>query len=600
MKKILLSIAVAIMAIMPTYASKANSEPFTVKQSDGTSLTVVLRGDEHFSWFATTDGVVLSRQGSEFYVAEVKADGDIISTGLLAHNAGRRSAAELSAVKAQTADNFQRAAAVRRARSLAPSRVSTRYLGHTGSPTVLVILAEFADNSFSLTDPKASFEQYFSGSEQQDLGHGEGRNHGSVKSYFTDMSRGKYSPNFKVVGPVKLSKPMEYYGQNSTSGGTKDINYNEFVKESCQLASALTDFSAPELDSNGDGDIDLVAVVFAGFGENNNASSNTIWAKTVIRDFGSYAGKNVRLSMAISELNANEKQLGGSNSFATPQINGVGVFCHEMTHALGFPDLYPTSGAALTTDNQGMEYWSLMDAGENLDYGYSPTAYTAVERAIMGWDNMAAVTDGTAYTLKTFADGGTAYRYDKPTALGGKAVDYMAFENLQNVGWNKKLPSHGLIVYRVALNSTSLSFASPLNNTAGDPGITIVPADGLLLNSNNRKSAAQYRNEMKGDLFPGPDNVTSLTAANNLPNFSWRKAPVDNACGLLDISEDVAAGEVSFRFVTDVATDGISAPEVAPASGSSAIYSVDGRLLGTDKSALPKGLYIVNGKKYVK
>lgn len=601
MKKFFLSIAAAFLAAIPSFASKANSTPFTVVQSDGTLLTVVLNGDEHFSWYSTTDGVVLAHDKGTFYVADLRSDGTIASAGIVAHNPDSRSVAERAAAKAQTMELFGKVAKTRRSRALNASRVSSRYFPHTGSPTVLVILAEFADNTFSLTDPKASFEQYFNGGEQVDMGHGEARNYGSVKTYFTDMSGGQYTPNFKVVGPVKLSKPLDYYGKDDESSGGKDVNFAEFLTESCQLASGITDFSDSELDSNADGDIDLVAVIFAGFGQNNNANSNTIWAKTSIREVGTFAGKNVRLNMAISELNANEKQLANDGSFSTPQINGVGVFCHEMTHALGFPDLYPTAGAAQTADNQGMEYWSLMDGGENLNFGYTPTAYTAFERGEMGWSTTENVADDTRYTLKSFDQGGTAYRYDKPGDLGGKAVDYMLMENIQNTGWNTRLPSHGLIVYRISLNTPSLSFSSPLNNVSGDPGVTIVPADGLLQNSNNCESSKEYVKEMSGDLFPGKNGVTTLTAAQCLPNFSWRKAPVANGCGLLDIAEDSSTGEVSFRFVADAVASGISTPvTVAPDSADGVIYSIDGRLLGTDTSLLPKGIYIKNGKKFVK
>ena len=136
---------------------------------------------------------------------------------------------------------------------------------------------------------------------------------------------------------------------------------------------------------------------------------------------------------------------------------------------------------------------------------------------------------------------------------------------------------------------------------SGDPGVTIVPADGLLQNSNNCESSKEYVKEMSGDLFPGKNSVTTLTAAQGLPNFSWRKAPVANGCGLLDIAEDSSTGEVSFRFVADAVASGISTPvTVAPDSADGVIYSIDGRLLGTDTSLLPKGIYIKNGKKFVK
>ena len=44
-------------------------------------------------------------------------------------------------------------------------------------------------------------------------------------------------------------------------------------------------------------------------------------------------------------------------------INGIGLFCHEFSHTMGLPDFYPLTAEA-QIDNQGMEYWDLMDGGE--------------------------------------------------------------------------------------------------------------------------------------------------------------------------------------------------------------------------------------------
>ena len=96
MKKFLLSVFATLFMAMPVFASKANSEPFTVKQSDGTELTVVLHGDEHFHWYSTLDGVILARAGGQFFVAQIANDGAIVATEQLAHNAQQRSESEAS------------------------------------------------------------------------------------------------------------------------------------------------------------------------------------------------------------------------------------------------------------------------------------------------------------------------------------------------------------------------------------------------------------------------------------------------------------------------------------------------------------------------
>ena len=611
MKKFLLSVIATLFMAMPVFASKANSEPFTVKQSDGTELTVVLHGDEHFHWYSTLDGVILARAGGQFFVAQIANDGAIVATEQLAHNAQQRSESEASLAAKQDLTLFNTPKAVARREAMRVQqmgRAGYNYFPHKGSPTAVVILAQFNDTKFYLPDPVKSFEQYFNGDIQNDFGNGENRNHGSVKKYFTDMSDRQFTPNFKIVGPVTLPKSMEYYGANST-GGSKDVNYRQFVKDACAEASKQQSFDNAEFDSDKDGCVDLVAIIFAGFGENNDPTNeNTLWAKTSLQDFGSYNGKSVKTAMMISELNAKKSLLGSGGSYSTPQINGVGVFCHEMSHTMGLPDFYSTTSPANEKDNQELEYWSLMDGGENVFNGYYPVAYTAFERKHVGWSDYVEMEDGKTYSLTTADKGGRGHVYYNPNTLAaGRVSDYFVFENIQNTGWNSKLPGHGLIAYRVSMRISDMQYNTPLNNIVGDPGFTIVPADSCLLNiyntagSNSERQDA-YKNSMAADPFPGTLKVTTLLATQNLPNFAWRDAPKDNKMGLYNIVEDTeSTHEVSFRFVADVTTSGLqNVVTDAPLSTDNRIFSIDGICLGTDLSVLPKGLYIIGGKKVVK
>ena len=205
MKKFLLSAIAAIFMALPTFASKANSEPFKVKQADGTELTVVLHGDEHFHWYSTVDGVILARVDGQFFVAQIANDGAIVATKQLAHNAQQRSAAEASLAAEQNLNLFNTPKAVARREAMRvqqTGRAGYNYFPHKGSPTAVVILAQFNDTEFYLPNPVKSFEQYFNGDRQIDFGNGENRNYGSVKKYFTDMSDGQFTPNFKIVGPL--------------------------------------------------------------------------------------------------------------------------------------------------------------------------------------------------------------------------------------------------------------------------------------------------------------------------------------------------------------------------------------------------------------
>ena len=604
MKQILLFLMALCFSVSTAHAAKANQTPFAVRQADGSTLMVVLHGDESYSWYTTLDGVMLSHVNQSFFISSINQQGLLLPTRQLAHEAQQRSTAEQQLVKAQAPLKplFLKEASHRL--SKARATVTSKYFPHKGSPTALVILAQFTDTVFHMADPKASFEQFLNGGTPSELGCGEARNYSSVKQYFSDMSNGQFVPNFKVVGPVTLPNSLKYYGADN--GESRDINYTQFVIDACAEAAKIQSFADPALDSDNDGTIDLVSIIYAGFGQNNGAMNDALWAKMSFRNVGEFNGKNVNLNMIVHELNANEKQLktvnpASNGSFSVPQIAGVGVFCHEFSHTLGLPDLYATVPSA-NINNQCMEYWSLMDGGEYVRNSYYPTAYTAWEREVMGWQTPQLLnTDGT-YTLKTYANGGEAYKLQNSAS----DTDYLLFENIQKQGWNQYLSGHGLLVYHINANPASLSAMRPLNNVAGQPGVTVVPADGLLLNfatltsGTSNEKLSIYRRAMAGDPFPGTSNVCTLMASQNLPNYLWRTEPSTIDAGLLDIDEDTEAGTVSFRFCTNVATGigGVEAP--ATQEQNAPIYTLDGRFVGIQLSCLPKGIYLVNGKKKVK
>ena len=63
MRKTLL-VLLAIFVAMTAFSAPAYRKPFTVKQSDGTELTVVLTGDEALHFYATTDGKPLVKENN--------------------------------------------------------------------------------------------------------------------------------------------------------------------------------------------------------------------------------------------------------------------------------------------------------------------------------------------------------------------------------------------------------------------------------------------------------------------------------------------------------------------------------------------------------
>lgn len=588
MKKLLLTL-ISLLLVSLSWAAKAWKMPLTVTQPDGSVLQAYQHGDEHFNWYTDKNGVILIRKADTFYIAHIDRYGKISSSNLLAHEKSQRQDAEKRAVAAQNRNLFFERAQQQietRAMRREPVQVDGTFFPHTGSPKAIVILAQYKDTPFTLTNPRQSFQQFLNGKGRPaDYGHGEGRNASSVQQYFKDMSFGQFTPQFDVYGPVTLPHDLAYYGGTAADGSNEE--FEELITDACRLMDDSLDFA--NYDANGDGNADLVYVVYSGYGQNMGAPDNTMWAKSgTIYPTPSFDRKKICRVGISSEL------IGNPEYPEEKMISGIGLFCHEFSHCMGLPDFYPTLASA-RGDNQGMEAWSLMDDGEYTANGWWPTAYTAWEREAMGWMKIEDLTTAQQIELKTIDNKGKAYRIYNDNDPNKN--DYYIVQNIQPKRWNAGLKSNGLLVYHVNYKASEFILSSnSVNNDKGKPRMTVIPADGLLYSSYN-EDRTKYKKELKGDLFPGTKNVTELTDATNLPNYKpWTGGTLDKP--IYNISE--RDGKIYFDFLRKDFTNGIEQTTYKDRPVDERIYTLDGRYVGTDDRVLEKGIYIRNHKKFVK
>ena len=474
---------------------------------------------------------------------------------------------------------------------------SPQYLTHNGTPHILTILVNYKDSAITVNNPKEAFNQFFNHTGSlQDFGNGNYRNYGSVSKYFNDVSNGKFKPVFDVYGPVTLPQNMTYYGGVNENSGF-DENPAALVSDALALVKdSINNVSI--FDGNNDGYIDCVYIIYAGPGQNFGGGGNTVWAKTHYTS-GTFKGLNIGWYSMAGEITPKLV----SNSNKQWMITGVGTTCHELSHAMGLPDNYPTTSSAYL-DNQEMEYWDLMDGGEYVYNGYCPAPYTAWEKNLFGWDmNIQELTSDNTYSLsRTSGEARSALKITNPQ----EENEYFLLENIQQIGWGSKMPAKGLLVYHVnEKNVSAIHIDTHLNNIPGQPGMAVVPADGALLSSYIQANRANYTASLKGDLFAGPNAIRELNDAQGLPNFFWYNgtnpviAPgsslrkVNKA--LKNITEN--NGTISFEFVNDFAT-GIHSIK-NPSARTNDVYSIDGRYVGQSLHHLPSGIYICNGKKIV-
>lgn len=321
-----LTLLVLFHPISPAYAVRAFPGTIAVMQADGTTLSIRLHGDENFHYTTTSDGYLITQKDGIYYYATVGTD--------RLENSGVR-VGQPCAVKTRSVP-FSLALKARQFRTSVPhSRVMSRIGLDTGFPTTgnirsLVILAGFSDKNFSSSSAQADFDRLLNQEGYSDNGAT-----GSARDYYVQNSGGRFIPQFDVVGPVILPNTVAYYGENGNYG--LDTRAEDMIIDACRLADDRYGVNFADYDLNNDGLVDNVFVFYAGVNEAEGGGENTVWPhRSELTGELVLDGKTVSVYACTSEIN----MAGWSQ-----QMAGIGTFCHEFGHVLGWPDFYDTDGS---------------------------------------------------------------------------------------------------------------------------------------------------------------------------------------------------------------------------------------------------------------
>lgn len=474
MKKILSTTLLAIVSLA-LYAVPAYRGTVKRTQPDGTTLHIRIEGDEHRHLITTTDGHPLKedKDGWLRYAQLTHGRVDCIASSPAAHDVEMRSVEEKAFL--QTFVPFglnDLAPAVR-----APQRIAEAGDMQVGSfPTKgqvrgLIILAQFSDVKFT-TDA-----EYFERIMNEE-GCTLSTPFGSARDYFRDQSMGQFSPTFDVVGPVSLNHIMGYYGGNSYMGS--DQHPELMIRDACQKADTNLDIDFSQYDYDEDGKVDMVFVLYAGYGENYGASEDCIWPHKYEL---SKAGINLTLDGKTIDTYACACEIYG---YTGVEPTGIGTFCHEFGHVLGLADHYDTTnGTRMMTGR-----YDIMDYGCYNDSTRTPAAYSAMERYSLGWMDLDELKEpALGLSMEDLKTSNQAYMLQSPNP-----DEYFILENRIQNGWDSYIPSQGMMITHV--DYLKSEWARNTVNDGEHPRYCIVPAD------NDRTYGSDQR-----DLYPQTSNT---------------------------------------------------------------------------------------------
>ena len=486
------------MGVLSTQAVPAYRGALKAVQPDGTTVTFYMYGDENANGCVSVDGYRLLQDANGAYrYARLDDKQQLTYAGSpIAHDPKEREAKELRFVNELTPAKELKIANVstmrgRKASSQAKIEMGTMSRFQVGNyPTkgegrCLVLLVEFNDIKFSLSKD-------FHSRMLNEEGFSDNGATGSARDYYIAQSGGQFKPSFDVVGPVTLPRNESYYGQDDAILG-QDVNAGKMIAEACQLAKEKygTDFA--QYDGDGDGKVDMVYVIYAGYGQNAGGGENTIWPHkyqlTSTNNQLTLDGKLIDTYACSAEL------FGNSGTVSS----GIGTVCHEFGHVLGLCDHYDTGDAT----NYQFGRYDIMDYGSYNNDGNTPPAYTAFERMTLGWmtpKKLDQRSEGIA--LGHIATSNEAYIINT-----SNPDEFFLLENRQQEGWDKYIKGSGLMVTHVDFSEKAW-INNSLNTAADHPRCFIVEAD-------NEKGYDEVlkKSTEANDLYPygSNDSFTDLT-----------------------------------------------------------------------------------------
>ena len=513
MKKILTA-SLLLMLLFAGKASAVEAYPHKIKypQPDGkTIVTLTMRGDERVSWAETEDGYTLVYNAQGYFVYATRDQrGDMVPSQYIATEITARSA-EVSDFLARTPKymrysrsqindmlsiwNYRES----KAKSLEKSNT-------TGTVRILVIMMQYPNRQFARTQQEINnlFNQ---------VNYSAGNARGSVHDYYNEVSYGQLNLIADVVGPYTCDHNSGYYGKHGEGAAGSQARGSEFAYEALRKAStAGVDFS--RYDSDHDGAVDCVHIIFAGFGQESGGGDSVIWSHK-----WSASQRVVNNNTYAQTYSCSPELSGNAGNNSTNKMCHIGVPCHEIGHVLGAPDFYDIDYA----DNgqyPGMGNWDIMAGGSwngtSHEGGNSPAHHNAYTKAyIYHWVNPVVLTGYDTLTLQPVkSDSNSFYRINTATP-----DEFYLIDNRQKMGFDTAIPGHGLMFYHVH------SALNPQSNY----GVNYTHPQKLYPVCATASAQVPYDSASYGDInssncpFPGHGSRTSFTDFTTPSTQSWSR-----------------------------------------------------------------------------
>ena len=493
MKKIFMFIALGLL-YLAGQAIPADPRPVQVTQPDGTTLTITLHGDEFFHFTTTSDGYTIVKNAAGFYTY-ARLDGDrLVAGNRIARDLSQRTAADMAALASIPKGLTDRVQASAGTQMLGRRNSAMRRVGADGMMDYdnfrgLIILINYSDKKFSMAEPGVFYDDMVNTHDYTGYTLNNRRVHmtGSVRDYYYDNSNHIFDPHFDVVGPVNVPYSCRYPQSTSRSDAIFYAALDSIDSE--------VDFS--QYDTDGDGYVDMVFFLVAGFSANYGGNDESYLWPHMYYLYNAPAHDGV-----LFGLYACSTEIAGWEGYYS-SVNGIGTFCHEFGHVLGLPDLYDTDYEGSGGESRNPGQWSIMAGGSGNDFGRNPVGYSLYERYSLGFTTPQLLDEAGEYELQPLDMGNVGYRLNTPNQ-----DEFFLIENRQAGKWDRNLPGHGMMVARVDSSNVRVWWQNTVNCDPKHMYYELLRASYTGRDSDT-------------DPFPGTAGVTSITNFTDPSVLTW-------------------------------------------------------------------------------
>jgi immune inhibitor A len=297
----------------------------------------------------------------------------------------------------------------------------------SGNFKILTVLVDFSDNSASVTANDFDTLVYVDIS-------------GTVHNYFKEVSYSTLSITSPIwpsaVGWVRAPQTYAYYVNNNYGMGSYPNNSQKLVEDIVDAIDASVDFS--QFDNDSDNYVDGLIITHSGSGAEYTGNTTDIWSHKW------QIPARLKDGVYISVYTINPEYWASAGDIT------LGVYCHELGHVFGLPDLYDTDGSS-----NGIDDWSLMAGGSwngPFYLGSSPAHPDAWSRIFLGFVTPSVPTyDQTNVSFPRVETSATIF---KLWTNGSPSNEYFLVENRQKTGYDAYLPGDGMLIWHIDDNKS--------------------------------------------------------------------------------------------------------------------------------------------------